>query len=264
MPGTTRLGSVASVADRGARSISAGTSSPGTAPRARQQAASSTGATRIPPAGASAAASTSGRRGEPSSTSPLALTKANAASAAVAARPAAATAAARPTPSDGPKAAWTSACSVSHSEAKPFSGGTPAIASAPTRKAPPVQGIRRSRPPRRSRSSEPTARSKLPAARNSSALKTAWLRMWRSAAAKAIAAQVGSPPAAKTSAAPSPRRDDADVLDRGEGEQPLQVVLGRARRGRRRGPRAAPAPSTVRPAHSGAGAAHSKRTRISP
>jgi hypothetical protein len=33
----------------------------------------------------------------------------------------------------------TSACKVSHSEAKPFKGGTPAITSEPTRKAAPVK-----------------------------------------------------------------------------------------------------------------------------
>ena len=60
-------------------------------------------------------------------------------------------------PRDQPYAGtWRSACRVSHSEAKPLSGGIPAIAIAPTRKGPPVHGIRRRRPPRRSSSSDPS------------------------------------------------------------------------------------------------------------
>ena len=85
-----------------------------------------------------------------------------------------------PTPPDA--GTCSSACSVSHSEAKPFSGGSPAIANAPTRNAPPVHGMRRSSPPSRSSSSEPTAFSNAPAPRNSSALKTAWLSVCSSAA----------------------------------------------------------------------------------
>lgn len=74
----------------------------------------------------------------------------------------------------------------------------------PTRNAPPVTGIRRSRPPSRSRSSAPTARSNAPAPRNSSALKIAWFATWSRAAPNAIAAHRSDPARANSSDAPSP------------------------------------------------------------
>ena len=93
---------------------------------------------------------------------------------------------------------------MSHSEAKPFSGGSPAIAIAPTRNAPPVHGMRRSRPPSWSSSSEPTAFSNAPAPRNSSALNTAWLSVCSSAAASAKAAHSSAPRLRSSRQAPSP------------------------------------------------------------
>ena len=95
-------------------------------------------------------------------------------------------------------------CRVSHSEAKPFSGGSPAMAMAPMRKAPAVQGMRRSSPPRRSRSRPWTARSNDPAPRNSNPLKTAWLSVCRRAAANASSAHVVSPRSRNSSDAPRP------------------------------------------------------------
>ncbi len=61
-------------------------------------------------------------RGGPSSTSPTTLTKQKTASAAVAARPASASAPANPPPTPPYAGTCSSACRVSHSEAKPFSG----------------------------------------------------------------------------------------------------------------------------------------------
>ena len=111
-----------------------------------------------------------------------------------------------PSPSATPPFAGTASSdwSVSHSDANPFSGGSPAIAIAPTRNAPPVHGIRRSRPPSRSISSEPAARSNAPAPRNSSPLKTAWLSVCRSAAASATPAHSSAPRACRRRHAPSP------------------------------------------------------------
>ncbi len=133
------------------------------------------------------------------------MTKQKTASAAVAARAASAIAPAVPSAISPYAVTCRRAWSVSHSEANPLSGGSPAIAIAPTRNAPPVHGMRRSRPPRRSSSSEPTALSNAPAPRKRSALKIAWFRVCSSAAASANAAHVSAPRARRTRQAPSPR-----------------------------------------------------------
>ncbi len=141
-----------------------------------------------------------------------------------------------PTP---PKAGTcSSACSVSHSDAKPLRGGSPAIATAPTRKAPPVHGMRRSSPPSRSSSSEPTAFSNDPAPRKSSALNSAWFTVWSSAAASASAAHSSAPRARSIEAGAEAEHDDPDVLDRVKREQPLELVLEERVRRPRRPPRA--------------------------
>ena len=125
------------------------------------------------PSGASRACAHSGRRGAPSSTRPMTFTKQNSASAAVAAS---ASGRERPGERDAERpvnATCSSDCSVSHSEANPFSGGSPAIAIAPIGNAPPVHGIRRSSPPRRSSSRLPTALAERPGAEEQQRLEDA-------------------------------------------------------------------------------------------
>ena len=68
---------------------------------------------------------------------------------------------------------YRNAWNVSHSLAKPLSGGRPEIAIAPTRKNSAVHGIRRSRPPNCSICRVPVAITTPPAPRNSSPLNTA-------------------------------------------------------------------------------------------
>ncbi len=75
------------------------------------------------------------------------------------------------TPIPGSRA-WKS----SHSLKKPFSGGRPAIATAPTRKHGPVHRIRWMSPPCRFMFRVPVAWSTEPAPRKSSPLNAAWLR----------------------------------------------------------------------------------------
>ena len=70
---------------------------------------------------------------------------------------------------------WTrTAWKVSHSEAKPFSGGKPAIAAHPVRNASDVRGMRWIKPPMVSMSRSPVASSTAPAPKNSRLLKTVW------------------------------------------------------------------------------------------
>ena len=61
---------------------------------------------------------------------------------------------------------------------KPFMIGTPARARAPTMNTFRTSGIRAPRPPSRARSRVPVAWMTAPAARNSSALNSAWLSRW--------------------------------------------------------------------------------------
>ena len=159
---------------------------------------------------------------------------------------------------------WSSACSVSHSEAKPFSGGRPAIAAAPTRNAAPVQGIRRSRPPSRSSSSEPVACSNAPAPRKSSALKTAWLTTCRSAAPSANAAQSIGAASAQDEAGAEPEHDDPDVLDRVQREQPFEVVLEERVDDAADSRERADAPARAAPNQTGRTPTHSTSTRTRP
>ena len=65
---------------------------------------------------------------------------------------------------------------------KPASGKTPARLSAPVRKSAYVHGCTRRSPPMKRMSKVPAAWFTLPAPRNSSALKKAWLKRWNMAA----------------------------------------------------------------------------------
>ena len=177
---------------QGARPLSREKSNPGTAPRMTQAPASPTSAQHID-AGGSTASAQADRRGGPRRTSPITFTKQSTAIAIVAASAARATAPSVPSHTPAYAGTWSSACSVSHSDAKPLSSGIPAIARAPMRNAPPLQGRRRNRPPRRSSSSAPVARSNVPAPRKRSALNAAWLITCKSAAPSANAAHWSAP-----------------------------------------------------------------------
>ena len=152
----------------------------------------------------SSAPAARGVRGRPRKTSPQKRTIAAAASAAASA----ASAVVAATPIWNARSptlqAESSACSSSHSEAKPDSGGRDAAAAMPTSAAQPVQGIRWISPPSRSirRDSAPCSTS--PAARNSSVLNTAWFSACSSAAPAASAASAGRSAPRKASASPSP------------------------------------------------------------
>ena len=164
----------------------------------------------------------------------------------------------------GPRATWISAWSVSHSEAKPLSGGTPAIAIDPTRKAPPVQGMRRSSPPIRSRSSEPTARSKAPAAEEQQRLEHRVVEDVQQRGGEGDRRPGRVALGGEEDRRAEAERDDADVLDRVEGEQALEVVLHeRVEHAAQRRQQPQPEHHEARPQRE-PGAAHSKRTRISP
>ena len=154
--GTSTAALGASSVGQGASPASGPARTPGTIPSTTQARASTATAARIG-SGVSTASSIRGRRGRPSRTSPTTFTKQSTASAAVAASAPSASAPVRPAATPPFAGTASSDWSVSHSDANPFSGGSPAIAIAPTRKAPPVQGIRWRRPPRRSISSEPAA-----------------------------------------------------------------------------------------------------------
>jgi hypothetical protein len=70
------------------------------------------------------------------------------------------------------------ACSSSHSDTKPLSGGMPAAASVPTSASHATQGIRWMSPPSLPRLRSLVACSTEPVARNSRLLKNAWLIEW--------------------------------------------------------------------------------------
>ena len=72
------------------------------------------------------------------------------------------------------KSDWKS----SHSLTKPFSGGSPAMASEPVKKQRAVQGSPRIRPPSRFMSRVCVAWRTDPAPRNSSPLNAAWFSAW--------------------------------------------------------------------------------------
>ena len=65
---------------------------------------------------------------------------------------------------------------VSHSETKPFSGGSAEIATQPTSTAGAVSGMRWISPPSRSMSRSPVAVSTAPAPKNSRLLNSMWLK----------------------------------------------------------------------------------------
>ena len=93
---------------------------------------------------------------------------------------------------------------MSHSETKPFSGGSPLIATAPTRKRSAVRGIARASPPRRSMSRVPQACTTAPAPRKSSALKSAWFTTCNTAPEKPSTRSGRLPMVRPTSASPRP------------------------------------------------------------
>ena len=147
--GTSTAALGASSVGHGASPASGPARTPGMIPSTTQARASTATAARIG-SGVSTASSIRARRGRPSRTSPTTFAKQSAKAAGGGedaqrerTSDARCDAAVR---GNGKRSDW----SVSHSDAKPFSGGSPAIAIAPTRKAPPVQGIRCRRPPRRS------------------------------------------------------------------------------------------------------------------
>ena len=114
---------------------------------------------------------------------------------------------------------------VSHSETKPFSGGSAEMATQPTRKAKAVSGMRWMSPPRCSMSRSPVAVSTAPEPKNSRLLNSEWLNTWNSAAVKR---ESGGPVHAirlECERKPEADEDDADILDRVIGEQALQIVL---------------------------------------
>ena len=95
---------------------------------------------------------------------------------------------------------------VSHSETKPFSGGSAEMAMHPARKAKAVCGMRRISPPSCSMSRSPVADSTAPEPKNSRLLNSEWLKTWNSAAVMASAAASGMAAALKASASPSPMK----------------------------------------------------------
>ena len=114
---------------------------------------------------------------------------------------------------------------VSHSETKPLSGGSAEIATQPTRKAKAVSGMRMDEPAEMLHVALAGAVSTAPAPKNNRLLKSEWLSTWNSAAVKASAAADGMPVGLEGERKPEPDEDDADILDRVIGEQPLQIVL---------------------------------------
>ncbi len=93
---------------------------------------------------------------------------------------------------------------TSHSETKPFRGGSPLMAAAPTRKRKAVSGMRRERPPSRSMSRVPQAWWTAPAPRNRSDLKVAWFTTWSAAPANPSSTSAWSPRERPSSARPTP------------------------------------------------------------
>ena len=74
-------------------------------------------------------------------------------------------------------------------------------------------------------SRSPVAVSTAPAPKNSRLLNTEWLNTWNSAAVSAERGGGGKPVGAERQRQTEADEDDADVLHRVVGEQPLQVVL---------------------------------------
>ena len=74
-------------------------------------------------------------------------------------------------------------------------------------------------------SRSPVAVSTAPAPKNSRLLNSEWLKTWNSAAVSASAAGASMPLRLEGERQAEADEDDADVLDRVIGEQPLEVVL---------------------------------------
>ena len=128
-------------------------------------------------------------------------------------------------PQDGTSGLSRIAWKVSHSETKPLSGGSAEIATHPVRNAKAVSGMRWMRPPRCSMSRSPVAVRTAPEPKNRRLLKRLWLKTWNSAAVSASAAAAGHVVRREGERETEADEDDADVLDRVIGEQPLDVVL---------------------------------------
>ena len=160
------------------------------------------------------------------------------------------------------RSGWTRiAWKVSHSEAKPFNGGR-----ADDRRAADQEGERGLRhavdqPAEVSMSRSPVALSTAPAPKNSRLLNTVWFNAWNSAAVSPSAAAAGNAVGAERQRQPQADENDADVLHRVIGEQPLKVVLHQ----RMSTPSTAvmpPSASTTVPAHHWLGPSRSKTMRM--
>jgi hypothetical protein len=154
-------------------------------------------------AGDSVACSAWDERGRPRKVTPKALTKQAAASPPVSASMEAAKAAASPEAPPSRTPPRSSAWNVSHSETKPLSGGRPEIAAA-RGNSQAVRACAR-QPPSSSMLRWWVRLSTLPAPRNKSPLKAAWLMVWKSAAARASVASASAPLPRLSSSMASPR-----------------------------------------------------------
>ena len=108
---------------------------------------------------------------------------------------------------------------------KPFNGGRPQMATAPTRKQSAVHGIVLARPPRWSISRVCVAWMTEPALRNSSALKSAWFQTCSRPPPRPRTTQSGRSRRTADHGQAEAHDDDADVLDAVISQQPFQVVL---------------------------------------
>ena len=107
-----------------------------------------------------------------------------------------------------------SAWKVSHSEAKPFSGGRAEIADAADQEGERGRGMRWISPPMISMSRSPVAFSTAPAPKNSRLLNTVWLSAWNSAAVSAKRRSRLEAIGAERQRQPQADENDADVLHR--------------------------------------------------
>ncbi len=152
----------------------------------------------------SRASAAAGVRGRPRNTTPKALTKQTAASAAERASMAPTTGTANFRSHCGSTDPARIAWKVSHSETKPLKGGSAEIATDPIRNTKAVRGILWMSPPRCSMSRSPVATSTAPEPRKSRLLNMAWLNTWSSAATSARPAKASRWFARKARASPRP------------------------------------------------------------
>ena len=108
---------------------------------------------------------------------------------------------------------------------KPFSGGSPEIAAAPTRKVAPVTGMRLSSPPSRSSLARAGGVQHRSGAEEQQALEHGMVDDVQQAAGEAQGRHRRVLVADPQDADAEPQRDDADVLHAVVGQQPFQVVL---------------------------------------